>query len=48
MSLTGAGNVLLRSRALCVERAGREVLHEIDLDLRGGEITALLGPNGAG
>ena len=48
MSLIEGGNVLLRSRALCVRRAGREVLHEIDLDLRVGEITALLGPNGAG
>jgi ABC-type multidrug transport system ATPase subunit len=39
---------LLRARALDVQRAGREVIHGLDLELRSGEITALLGPNGAG
>jgi ABC-type sulfate/molybdate transport systems ATPase subunit len=39
---------LLRTRALRVDRAGREVIHDLDLELRAGEITALLGPNGAG
>jgi ABC-type sulfate/molybdate transport systems ATPase subunit len=48
VSSSDGGNPLLRSRALHVQRAGHEVLHGIDFELRAGEITALLGPNGAG
>jgi len=33
---------------LCVPRGGREVLHDVSLDIAAGEVTALLGPNGAG
>ncbi|HWM33095.1 MAG TPA: ATP-binding cassette domain-containing protein [Pseudolysinimonas sp.] len=33
---------------LVIDRGGREVVHEVDLTARPGEITALLGPNGAG
>jgi ABC-type sulfate/molybdate transport systems ATPase subunit len=39
---------LLRATGLTVARGDRTVLHEIDLQLRGGELVALLGPNGAG
>jgi ABC-type sulfate/molybdate transport systems ATPase subunit len=39
---------LLRTAGLTVARGARTVLHEIDLQLRGGELVALLGPNGAG
>jgi ABC-type sugar transport system ATPase subunit len=39
---------LLRTHALRVDRYGHEVIHDLDLELRAGEIAALLGPNGAG
>jgi ABC-type sulfate/molybdate transport systems ATPase subunit len=46
------GNVtrgpLLRASGLTVARGPRTVLHDVDLQLRGGELVALLGPNGAG
>ncbi|NUR85760.1 MAG: ATP-binding cassette domain-containing protein [Nonomuraea sp.] len=38
----------LEVRGLRVRRGGREVLHEVSLDVPPGEITALLGANGAG
>ena len=39
---------LLRATGLTVVRGPRTVLHDVDLQLRGGELVALLGPNGAG
>jgi ABC-type sulfate/molybdate transport systems ATPase subunit len=39
---------LLRATGLTVMRGTRTVLHDVDLQLRGGELVALLGPNGAG
>lgn len=33
---------------LCVNRAGRRVLHELSATLRPGEVTVILGPNGCG
>jgi ABC-type sulfate/molybdate transport systems ATPase subunit len=39
---------LLRAAGLTVARGPRTVLHNIDLQLRSGELVALLGPNGAG
>ncbi len=33
---------------LCVPRGGREVLHDVSIEIAPGEVTALLGPNGAG
>ena len=47
MSTPGA-DALLRTRSLRVQRGSRDVLGDIDVLLRDGEITALLGPNGAG
>jgi ABC-type sulfate/molybdate transport systems ATPase subunit len=39
---------LLRATGLSVVRGPRTVLHDVDLELRAGELVALLGPNGAG
>jgi ABC-type nitrate/sulfonate/bicarbonate transport system ATPase subunit len=39
---------VLRARGLAVARAGTEVVREVDLDLRAGEIVVVIGPNGAG
>jgi ABC-2 type transport system ATP-binding protein len=35
-------------RRLRVVRGGREVLHELDLEVEGGSVTGLLGPSGSG
>ena len=40
--------VLISVRGLSKSFAANKVLHEIDLDIRAGEIIVLLGPNGAG
>jgi iron complex transport system ATP-binding protein len=39
---------LLQARGVSVERGGRQVLRDVDLDLEAGSVTAILGPNGAG
>jgi zinc transport system ATP-binding protein len=39
---------LISARGLAMERGSREVLSDIDLDVRPGEIVTLIGPNGAG
>ena len=41
-------DAVLRARDVSVERAGIEVVHDVDLDVRTGEVVVLLGPNGAG
>ena len=38
----------LRCRDLCVQRSGRDVLRNINLNLEAGQCLALIGPNGAG
>ncbi len=40
--------VLLECRGLSVRRGDREIVHDVNLQLRAGELVALLGPNGAG
>jgi ABC-type hemin transport system ATPase subunit len=40
--------ILLSAKGLSVERSGRVVIHDTDVELRAGEVVALLGPNGAG
>jgi branched-chain amino acid transport system ATP-binding protein len=41
-------SIALKIDALSVPRGGRNVVHEVSIDVPPGEITALLGPNGAG
>lgn len=38
----------LEARRLAVARGGRDVIREVDLELRAGEAVALIGPNAAG
>ncbi len=41
-------SALISARGLSMKRGSREVLSDIDLDVRRGEIVTLIGPNGAG
>ncbi len=43
-----AGRVLLSCEQLSVRRGQREVVRDVSVELRTGELVALLGPNGAG
>ena len=38
----------LSCRGLCVGYGGPEILHDVDLDIEPGKVTALIGPNGCG
>ena len=40
--------VAVTARSLCFAYAGRDVLHDVSLQLAFGEVTALAGPNGSG
>jgi len=44
----GVDGLLLVAERVCAERGGREVVRDVTLELRTGEVVALLGPNGAG
>jgi len=43
-----AGAVTLHARGVGLTRGGRQVLHDVDIDVVAGEVLALVGPNGAG
>lgn len=45
---TGPSPVAIEARGVVVRRDDREILHDIDVDVRRGEVLALVGPNGAG
>ena len=45
--LTASGSAI-SVNDLVVERGGREILHRISLQVRGGSVTGLLGPSGCG
>lgn len=42
------GDVTLEARGVSVHLGGTPILEDVDLELRGGEVTVLVGPNGAG
>jgi ABC-type sulfate/molybdate transport systems ATPase subunit len=42
------GAPVLRARGVAVARAGVEVVRDVDLDVRAGEVVVVIGPNGAG
>lgn len=45
---SGSGAVTLRATGVRLQRGDREILHDVDLEVRVGEVLALVGPNGAG
>ncbi|WP_435735831.1 ATP-binding cassette domain-containing protein [Cellulosimicrobium sp. PMB13] len=47
-SADGPARVALRARSFTVTRSGAPVVHDVDLDLRAGEVLAVVGPNGSG
>jgi zinc transport system ATP-binding protein len=46
--LKARGTLLVRAEGVGVILQGRQVLQNVDLELRSGEVLALVGPNGAG
>lgn len=42
------GGAIVRARALTVHRGRAEILHDVDLDIEEGSLTAIVGANGAG
>jgi branched-chain amino acid transport system ATP-binding protein len=46
--VSGTNGAALRLDGLSVPRAGRDVVHEVSLEIPRGEVTTLLGANGAG
>jgi iron complex transport system ATP-binding protein len=39
---------MLEARAISINYGSRSVIHDVSLELSGGEVTAIVGPNGAG
>jgi lipopolysaccharide export system ATP-binding protein len=42
------GSLLLKTHNLCKQYGQREVVHNVAIDVKAGEVVGLLGPNGAG
>ncbi len=45
---SGAGRTLLQLQGICVSYGPVEAVHEVNLDVKEGEIVTVIGPNGAG
>ena len=46
--MSAASGVVLSARGVCADLGGREVLTDVDLDVRAGTLVVVVGPNGAG
>jgi len=45
---SGPGAVTMRATGVRLHRGDRQILHDVDVEVRAGEVLALVGPNGAG
>jgi len=48
MTDLGATDTLIEARSLSIRRRGQQILSNVDVSVRRGEIVTLIGPNGAG
>ncbi len=47
-ALPAAGELLFACRGIGLDLGGREILHDVNLHIRAGEVLGIIGPNGAG